>query len=212
MSHLVLVRHGKSEWNKLGLWTGITDIDLAKEGIEESRATAEILREYTFHEAHISTLKRARQTLTEIQNILKLNDLPIKIHTALNERHYGIHTGKNKWQIKEEVGDEIFHSIRRGWDHPIPEGETLKDVYEKVSVYYENHVIQSIKEQKNILIVAHGNSLRALIKHIENIPDNDIANVELQTAEAYCYFLSNNGEYISKEIRSAGCIYPFHKS
>ncbi|MBP9748613.1 2,3-bisphosphoglycerate-dependent phosphoglycerate mutase [Patescibacteria group bacterium] len=201
MPHLLLVRHGKSEWNKLGLWTGHTDVDLATEGREEARAAAAALQDFFIHEAHVSALKRAQQTLHEIQTTLGLENLSIKTHAALNERHYGIHTGKNKWQVKEEVGEELFTKIRRGWDHPIPEGETLKEVHQRVVQYYNDCIVPSLQAEKNILIVAHGNSLRALMKHIENISDEAIADVELQTAEACCYLLSNDGTFVSKEMR-----------
>lgn len=202
MAYVILVRHGKSEWNALGLWTGWTDVSLAPEGIEEARRTGDALRTFAIHEVHTSELKRAQQTFEEIKNIIGCHASPVYAHTALNERHYGVHTGKNKWQIKDEVGEEIFHNIRRGWDYPIPEGETLKDVYDRAVAYYKAKIEPAVKEGKNVMIVAHGNSLRALIKYIENISEADIANVELNTAEAHCYQFDEQGRCIGKEIRS----------
>lgn len=203
MAYLILVRHGKSEWNKLGLWTGWTDVDLAPEGILEAQRTAEALRDIAIDEAHVSALKRAQQTLGEIQKVLEHDSLPITQSPALNERHYGKHTGKNKWQVKEEVGDEEFNNIRRGWNHPIPEGETLKDVYARVVEYYGNNIAPALASGKNIIVVAHGNSLRALVKHIEDLSEEQIAGVELRTAEAHCYLFNDGGVCIGKEVRSA---------
>lgn len=200
MSTLILVRHGKSEWNKLGLWTGWTDVNLAPEGLEEARRTGAMLKDFVIHEAHVSALKRAQQTLTEIKSVIGHDDasLPTTAHHALNERHYGVHTGKNKWDLKKELGDDTFHSMRRNWDHPIPEGESLKDVYARVIPYYLNVIHPALCVGKNILVVAHGNSLRALVKHVENISDTDIAQVEIRTAEAICYTLSETGEFVCK--------------
>jgi 2,3-bisphosphoglycerate-dependent phosphoglycerate mutase len=116
------------------------------------------------------------------------------------ERHYGIHTGKNKWQVKEEIGEEAFQSIRRGWDTPIPEGETLKEVYERVKPYYEEHIKSDLMSSRNVLIVAHGNSLRALVKHLENLNEEEIVSVEIATGEVHCYTLNENGAVIDKVI------------
>jgi 2,3-bisphosphoglycerate-dependent phosphoglycerate mutase len=201
MPYLILVRHGKSEWNKLGLWTGHVDIDLAEEGREEARLAAAALREFFIHEVHVSALKRAQQTLNEIQITLGRTDITTKTHAALNERHYGIHTGKNKWDVQKEVGEALFTKMRRSWDHPIPEGETLKDVHGRVVPYYTDFILPTLQQEKNVLVVAHGNSLRALMKHIEDISDEAIEQVELQTAEACCYLLSKDGAFVSKEMR-----------
>ncbi|MBS3903333.1 MAG: 2,3-bisphosphoglycerate-dependent phosphoglycerate mutase [Anaplasmataceae bacterium] len=202
MSHLALVRHGKSSWNHLGLWTGLTDVDLVEEGRVEARQTAELLRSYHFHQAFTSELKRTHQTLEEILKTLE-RTVSWEIDAALNERHYGIHTGKNKWEIKDSIGEEAFQAIRRGWDVPIEGGETLKDVYNRIVPFYQNRVIPFCKTQSNILVVAHGNSLRALIKHLESVNDEDIANVEIGTGEAVIYNLSKEGEVISKELRGS---------
>jgi 2,3-bisphosphoglycerate-dependent phosphoglycerate mutase len=201
MSRLVLVRHGKSPWNNLGLWTGLTDVDLVEEGLEEARKAGELLRDHDFHLAFTSELKRTHQTLGEIFKILNL-EIPQRIHPALNERDYGIHTGKNKWQVKEEIGEEAFQAIRRGWDTSIEGGETLKDVYQRVVPFYREAVLPFFEQDKNILIVAHGNSLRALMKHLELIDDNAISEVEIGTGQAVCYQLDKVGGIINKELHS----------
>lgn len=199
MGHLVLVRHGTSLWNKLGLWTGHTDIHLADEGIREAKAVGRSLADIEFHQAHVSTLTRAKQTLSHILDELGAT-LPTRSHEALNERHYGVHTGKNKWEVKEQVGEEEFAKIRRSWDHPIPEGESLKQVYERVVPYFETHIKPDLTAGKNVLIVAHGNSLRALAKYLEGITDDEIGGLEIANDEAHCYRF-NGSECLGKEIR-----------
>lgn len=200
MANLILVRHGESEWNQKGIWTGLTDIGLSKKGIEESRLAGERLREFHVDVAYTSPLKRAKQTLGEIKTILNL-DIPTFESAALNERDYGIFTGKNKWAIQKEVGKGKFKQLRRGWDFPIPEGETLKDVYDRVALYYKTEILPKLKEGKNILIVAHGNSLRALVKFLENISDKDVENLEIATGEIYIYSFDDEGIIISKEVK-----------
>lgn len=202
MAKLFLVRHGKSEWNKLGLWTGWTDVDLIEEGMEEARKAGEYLIEEEIHIAYTSELKRTHQTFEKIKEGAKKLDLEHTPHAALNERHYGIYTGKNKWQIKEDIGEEEFQRIRRGWDTPIPEGETLKDVYTRVAPHYDAVIRQDLMNGKNVLIVAHGNSLRALVKHLENIADDKICDVEIGTGEIHCYHFGENGQVINKEIKN----------
>src|SRR6185436_18317289 len=146
MSHLVLVRHGTSEWNKLGKWTGLTDVDLAPEGIEDARRMGEIIRDIEIHDVHVSKLKRAHQTLHEIKTVLGRHDLEGKADAALNERDYGVHTGKDKWQVRDELGEQAFHDIRRGWDAVVLEGENLKDVYARVIPYFEENILPHLKE------------------------------------------------------------------
>jgi 2,3-bisphosphoglycerate-dependent phosphoglycerate mutase len=149
MAKLILIRHGKSEWNKLGKWTGHTDVLLAPEGHEEAKRAGERLRDVEVHSAHVSELTRTHQTFEGVMSSLPQETVVPKKHGALNERHYGIHTGKNKWEVKESVGDEEFTNIRRSWDHPIPEGETLKDVHARVVPYYEREIMPEIMSGKN---------------------------------------------------------------
>src|SRR3989338_1137378 len=129
MSKLILVRHGKTDWNKLGKWTGHAEADLIEEGIEEAQKAGAALEGIRIDCAFVADLRRAQQTFVAICDSLGLQDIPTTIHSAIKERNYGIYTGKNKWQIKEEIGDTEFQKLRRGWDVKIPEGETLKDVY-----------------------------------------------------------------------------------
>ena len=203
MAYLILIRHGKSEWNLLGKWTGHTDIGLVQEGIEEAQRAAEAIKDIQIDCAFISDLKRAKETFVEICRTLGRSDIKTVEHPAIKERDYGAYTGKNKWEVQKEIGEEAFHKLRRGWDVPIPKGETLKDVYNRVVPYYEAHVKRELLDGKNILLVAHGNSLRALVKYLENIPDEKIAELEIGTGEVYIYKVDEKGNVVGKEIRAA---------
>lgn len=201
MAYLVLVRHGKSQWNKDGLWTGWTDIPLAPEGIEEAKKTGEELKNIHFDYAYTSDLIRAKQTLDEILKVIGQENISITEDPAIKERDYGDYTHKNKWELKEEKGEEEFQKIRRAWDYPPPHGESLKMVSERTVPYYENEILPKLEQGKNVLVSAHGNSLRALVKYLEGISDTDVENLEIGTGEAYVYEIDNAGKVISKEVR-----------
>lgn len=200
MATLVLVRHGKSEWNEKGLWTGWRDIPLAQKGIEEAQKTGEELKNVHFDYAYTSALIRAQQTLDQILKIINQQP-PVTNHQSLNERDYGDYTEKNKWDIQKELGEEEFQRIRRSWDYPPPNGESLKMVYERVLPYYTSTIEPKLKEGKNVIIAAHGNSLRALVKYLENISESEIASLEIGTGEAYVYTINAEGKITNKEIR-----------
>jgi len=202
MERLVLVRHGMSEYNEKGLWTGLTDVPLSPKGHEEAKKAGEALKDIRFDVAYVSALTRAKQTWTEIAQVLGLHNIPTIESAALNERDYGDFTGKNKWEVKKEVGEEEFQKLRRSWDYPPPHGESLKMVYERVIPYYEAEIKSKLKEEKNVLVAAHGNSLRALIKHLENVSDEDIPKLELATGQIYIYTMDKDGKITGKEIRT----------
>lgn len=201
MAYLALVRHGQSEYNLQGLWTGLTDIPLTPTGIQEAHEAGVALKQknISFDTAFTSLLCRAQQTTTEILTVLD-EQIPVTKTAALNEKDYGIYTGKNKWEVEKEVGEKEFLKIRRSWGYVIPQGESLKMVYERVVPYYTSTILSLLKENKNVLIVAHGNSLRALIKYLDNIADTNISNFELKTAEIHLYSMSKTGNVISKEV------------
>ncbi|HLH22475.1 MAG TPA: 2,3-diphosphoglycerate-dependent phosphoglycerate mutase [Chloroflexota bacterium] len=202
MAYLVLVRHGESEWNTLGLWTGWRDVSLTEAGHAEARRAAEALRGIKFDVAYTSKLKRARQTLDDITTALGIQDLPVVEDAALNERDYGDLTAKNKWEVEKEYGEDQFLKWRRSWDYPVPGGETLKDVYARVAPYYDQHILPELKAGKNVIVAAHGNSLRALVKHLENIPDDEIPKLEIGTGEVYVYEVDPSGKITAKTIRA----------
>ncbi len=202
MAKLILIRHGKTEWNKLGKWTGHAESDLIEEGIADAKRAGESLKDIFIDCAFVSDLRRAQQTFTQICNTLG-KDIKSVIHPAIKERNYGVYTGKNKWEIKEQVGEEEFQKLRRGWDVPIPEGESLKDVYARVIPYYESQIKPELLAGKNIAVVSSGNALRALVKYLEHIPDEKIAELEFGLGEVYVYTMDSAGGITSKEIRAA---------
>jgi len=204
MAYLVLVRHGQSEWNALGLWTGQEDVSLTEQGKAEARKAAEHLRDITLHKAHTSSLSRTHQTLEEIKSALSHTDLETVQHKALDERHYGDYQAKNKWEIKDQIGDDEFMKLRRNWDHPVPNGETLKDVHARVLPYYEEHVLEDLKAGKNIIVAAHGNSLRALMKHLDQVDDSNVHELEIGTGEVVIYEISDDGSVIGKSTLNEG--------
>lgn len=198
---LVLVRHGESQWNAKDLWTGWTDIGLTEKGKQEARRAGDKLKDIAFDAAYTSRLSRAKETLKIILDTIGQSAIPVYDSEAINERNYGIYTGKNKFEIKRQIGDEAFLHIRRGWDYPIPQGESLKQIYERVAPYYEKEILPHLQSGKNILIAAHGNSLRALMKYLEHISDEDIAGVELATGEVVVYHIDHVGNVLFQERR-----------
>ena len=201
MAKLILVRHGESLWNAIDLWTGLTDISLSEKGRDEARLAGSSLKDLKIDIAFTSVLRRAKETLDEIKKILNLDSLQVVENEALNEKNYGVFTGKNKWEVEKEVGKELFIQIRRGWNYQIPNGESLKDVYDRVIPYYQKEMLPKLKDGKNVLVVAHGNSLRALVKYLENITDKGVENLEIATGEIYIYDIGQDGNIISKEKR-----------
>lgn len=187
MAQLALVRHGESEWNARNLWTGWTDIPLSEKGREEARLAAEKLKGISWDFLFESDLIRSKQTsdaiLSYLSNLSDLSHLERISSPALRERNYGVFTGKNKLEIKKELGEEEYHRLRRGWDRPIEQGESLKQVYERVVPYYQEEIEPRLKNGENIIISASGNSLRALVKYLKNLSDKEIENFELQTGE-----------------------------
>ncbi len=201
MAYLVLVRHGESEWNAEGIWTGWTDIALSDKGRQEAKDAGKQIKDIKFDIAYTSHLSRAKETLSIIEQVLGVS-LPTIKNSALNERDYGIYTGKNKWEVEKEIGEENFKKLRRGWNYPVVNGETLKDVYSRVVPYYKQEILPKLKGGKNVLISAHGNSLRTLVKFLDNLSDSDVENLEIATGESLVYQINSEGKVISKEIRT----------
>lgn len=206
MATLILVRHGESVWNEKGLWTGLVDVSLTEKGRDEAKRSAKGIKDIRIDMTFTSPLKRAKETLVEMQKVLFPNyphpPYPPNIEdSALNERDYGVLTGKNKWEIQRKVGESAFKKIRRGWNTPIEGGETLKDVYNRVVPFYKKTIEPLLRKGKNVLVVPHGNSIRALVKYLEHISNEDIEHIELATGEAYVYEIDDQGTILKKEIR-----------
>lgn len=201
MAFLVLVRHGQSEWNLLNQFTGHVDVELTEKGREEAKKAAKLLKDIKFNRAHTSDLKRAQQTLSIILNELKNEDIEIKKHPAIKERHYGALTGMNKDVAKKNFGEELFLKYRRSWDVAPPEGESLKDTAERSIPYYEEHILSDLKEGHNVIVAAHGNSLRSIVKHLDDLSEDEVTKLEIGTGVLYVYEIDENGKILSKEIR-----------
>lgn len=201
---LVIARHHESEWNKLGKWTGVVDVHLSKEGFEGSKKMGELIKDFHFDYIFDSTQARAQETLDNMLSVRNSDEkIPIEHVKEFNERDYGDYTGKNKWEMKEILGEEEFNKLRRSWDYPIPNGESLKMVYGRTVPFFIKRVLPILQEGKNVLIVAHGNSMRALIKYIENISDEGISQVEMIFGSVIVYDLDQYGHMIHKEVRQS---------
>ncbi len=192
---LVLVRHGQSEWNKLNLFTGWKDVDLTEKGIEEARAGGVELKSkgIRFDLAFTSALIRAQRTLDLIIEELGAPELPITRDQALNERDYGDLTGLNKDDARRRWGDEQVHIWRRSFDVPPPGGESLKDTAARTLPYYRGEILPEVQAGKNVLVVAHGNSLRSIIMEIEGLSGEQIVKREVATGDPIIYRLDGDG-------------------
>ena len=218
-SQLVLLRHGESEWNKLNLFTGWRDVRLTEQGEREAREAGRLMAEagLSFDIIFTSVLSRAIKTLWLSVEAMDLMWLPVHKHWRLNERHYGALQGSNKAEAVKKYGEAQVKEWRRGYatppplvdttsaDYPkadpryagvpesdLPRGESLKDVLERVMPYWRGTILPQLRDGKRVLIVAHGNSLRALMKHLENISDADIVSVNLPTGIPRVYRLNQN--------------------
>ena len=212
--NLVIIRHGQSLWNQENRFTGWKDIDLSSQGVEEARQAAVVLKKYNFFcdLACTSVLRRAIRTLWIVLEELEQMWVPVMKSWRLNERHYGQLTGWNKSETIKKYGKEQVQLWRRGYTtmppllsdagslelkdqryqqlDKIPLGESLEQTKQRVMPFWENTVVPALQSGKKVLIVAHGNSLRALIKHIEHLSDEEITNVEVPTGTPMAYELS----------------------
>lgn len=198
---LVLTRHHASDWNTQGLWQGTRDRHLTEYGFKKSEDLGLLIKDIHIDRAFASMLVRSIETLSCMLNVCERYNVPTEHSSALNERDYGDYTGKNKWDVEKLIGEEAWSHVRRGWDYPVPNGETLKMVYDRAVPYYLNQIVPSIVSGNNTLVVAHGNSLRALIKYIESISDTDIESVEVPFGTILIYKVDEQGRMISKEVR-----------
>ena len=197
---LVIVRHGESEWNALGKWTGTTDVHTTEKGIDESAQLGAQFKGVKFDYAYISQQIRTKETLEAFLNGSGQLDLRFESAGAINERDYGIYTGMRKYDIEKIIGEEEFTKLRRSWDGPVEGGESLKDVYERSIPFYLRIILPRLRHGQNILVVAHGNSIRSLIKYIENISDDDIGSLEMIHGAAMCYEVDSEGRAKKKDI------------
>ena len=188
-SNLVLVRHGQSEWNEKNLFTGWKDPNLTKKGIGEAIEAGKLLKakNMKFDLMYTSNLTRAQETGRLILEEMNLTNITIEKDQSLNERNYGDLAGLNKDEARKKWGDEQVHIWRRSFDVPPPGGESLKNTAERVLPYFHKNIMPEVKKGLDILIAAHGNSLRALVMELENISSNEIVNLEIATGVPLIY-------------------------
>jgi 2,3-bisphosphoglycerate-dependent phosphoglycerate mutase len=231
---LVLLRHGESDWNAKNLFTGWVDVPLSEKGVEEAKRGGELLREEGVSPdvLHTSLLRRAISTANYALDIADLHWIPVKRDWRLNERHYGALQGKNKKEIRDEYGEEQFMLWRRSYDvpppeielgskysqdtdpryagEPIPRAECLKDVLERALPYWNAEIVPDLKAGKTVLVAAHGNSLRAIIKHLDGIDDETISGLNVPTGIPLVYELDEDlrptvkgGKYLDPKAAEA---------
>ena len=196
-SKLVLVRHGQSEWNAKNLFTGWKDPKLTDLGIQEAIKAGDLLetRNLKFDLMFTSDLFRAQETGRLILEQMNQTDIQVIEDPSLNERNYGDLAGLNKDEAREKWGEEQVHIWRRSFDVPPPGGESLKNTAERVLPYFELEIIPKVKEGLNILVAAHGNSLRALVMELEKISSEEIVKLEIATGDPLTYEYSN-GDFV----------------
>jgi 2,3-bisphosphoglycerate-dependent phosphoglycerate mutase len=236
MYKLVLLRHGESTWNQENRFTGWTDVDLSEKGRQEAKTGAQALKDggYIFDVAYTSVLKRAIRTLWLTLDAMDMMWLPVKNDWRLNERHYGALQGLDKAETLAKFGPEQFQLWRRSFDVPppvladdspwsqahdpryaglgeeLPRTECLSDVVDRMLPYWESDIATDLRAGKTVLVTAHGNSLRALVKHLDNISDADIAELNIPTGIPLVYRLDENlvpigaGQYLDPEAAAAG--------
>jgi 2,3-bisphosphoglycerate-dependent phosphoglycerate mutase len=219
MHRLILLRHGESDWNRENRFTGWTDVDLSQAGIEEARRGGQVLLEqgFTFDVAFTSVLKRAIRTLWIVLDGMDLMWVPVHRSWRLNERHYGALQGLNKAETAAQYGEEQVKLWRRSYDirppaleisdprfpghdrpyadlseQELPRTECLKDTVARFLPYWHERIVPAILSGKQVLIAAHGNSLRALVKHLDNISDDDIVNLNIPTGMPLLYELDDH--------------------
>jgi len=215
----VLLRHGESQWNLENRFTGWTDVDLTPKGVEEAKAAAELLKKdgYTFDVAHTSVLKRAIRTLWITLDGMDLMWIPTRVSWRLNERHYGALQGLNKAEMAKKFGDEQVKIWRRSYAIPPPElepgderhpgrdpryagltrdllplSEALKNTVERFLPYWHDAIVPDIRDGKRVIVAAHGNSLRALVKHLDRVSEDDIVGLNIPTGIPLVYELDED--------------------
>lgn len=209
MPNLILIRHGESQWNLENRFTGWVDVPLSPKGEQEAKAAGEKLKSYKFDKAFTSKLQRANNTLNFILQASGQTGIPTEFDTALNERHYGALQGLNKGETAQKYGDEQVKIWRRSYDVPPPKeitdmnpdgtSESLKDTAARTLPYWEKKIMPEIKSGKNIIVAAHGNSLRSIVMHLDNLTKEQVLELNIPTGAPLLYVFDSNGTIVEKK-------------
>ena len=209
MPNLLLIRHGESQWNLENRFTGWVDVPLSPKGEQEAKEAGEKLKSYKFDKAFTSKLQRANNTLNFILQASGQTNIPIEFDVALNERHYGALQGLNKGETAQKYGDEQVKIWRRSYDVPPPKektdmnpegtSESLKDTAARTLPYWEKNIMPEIKSGKNIIVAAHGNSLRSIVMHLDNLTKEQVLELNIPTGAPLLYVFDSNGTIVEKK-------------
>jgi 2,3-bisphosphoglycerate-dependent phosphoglycerate mutase len=206
MPNVILVRHGESQWNLENRFTGWVDVPLSSKGIEEARSAGQKLKNYKFDKAYTSVLQRANRTLDIILEITFQQNIPIEYDKALNERHYGALQGLNKEETAQKYGKEQVHIWRRSYDVPPPKdktelnpdaySESLKDTAARTLPYWDKKIFPDIMKGKEIIVVAHGNSLRSIVMQLDGLTKEQVIELNIPTGVPLLYVFDTNGSIL----------------
>lgn len=196
MPQMVLIRHGESQWNLENRFTGWIDVPLSAKGEQEAREAGQKIRAFRFDEAFTSVLTRAKETLRIVLDVIGQTNIPVEEDQALNERMYGDLQGLNKAETAQKYGEQQVKVWRRSYDVRPPGGESLKDTAERVLPYYQKRIEPEVRAGRTILIVAHGNSLRALIMHLNQLSKEEVLELNIPTGAPLLYDLGDKGKVL----------------
>ena len=209
MPNVILIRHGESQWNLENRFTGWVDVPLSPKGEQEAKAAGEKLKSFKFDKAFTSKLQRANNTLKFILQASGQENIPTEFDEALNERHYGALQGLNKTETAVKYGDEQVKIWRRSYDIPPPtdktelnpegKSESLKDTAARTLPYWEKKIFPEIKNGKNIIVAAHGNSLRSIVMHLDNLTKEQVLELNIPTGAPLLYIFDGNGTILEKK-------------
>jgi 2,3-bisphosphoglycerate-dependent phosphoglycerate mutase len=200
MGLLILLRHGESQWNLENRFTGWVDVPLTEKGREEARRAGEKIRSIHLDKAYTSVLQRAIDTLEIVLEVIGRPPLPVTYDQALNERHYGDLQGLNKAETAEKYGAQQVHTWRRSYDIAPPGGESLKDTAARTLPYFEAHILPDVCAGKNVLVSAHGNSLRSIVMHLDRLTKEQVLELNIGTGVPIIYEIGADGHVLSKRI------------
>ena len=199
MPKLILVRHGESQWNLENRFTGWVDVPLSPKGEEEAKIAGEHLKDFQIDKLYTSVLQRAINTAKIALETAGKGELPTERDQALNERHYGDLQGLNKAETAVQYGDEQVKIWRRSYDVPPPNGESLKDTAARTLPYFQSKILPDIKAGKNVLVVAHGNSLRSIVMELDNLTKEQVLELNIPTAVPLVYDFDDAGNITGKK-------------